>query len=99
LAIVVGESAVPPLASSLSSKLYRESNLRQPPGQAALAPATARAAGLSQGSRAIIETRSARLPVVIAIDPGLPPDVVRVAGSAALCDLEGPSAWGKVVAA
>jgi hypothetical protein len=99
LAIVAGESAGPPLTSPLSSKLYRESNLRQSASIAAMAPATAHAAGLANGSRAVLQTATARLPVVVAIDPGLPPDVVRIAAGAGLCDLEGGPARGKVVAA
>ena len=92
LAIVAGEGAPPPLVSPLSSKLYRESNLRQAPDRIALAPATARACGVSEGGRAFLETGGTRLPVVVAIDPGLPPDVVRISGDCA-------SARGKVVPA
>jgi hypothetical protein len=99
LAIVVGESSSPaPLSSPLTSKLYRESNLRQPADQVALAPATARAAGLSDGARAVLETGGARLPVVVKIDPGLPPDVARIAAGQAARDLQA-FARGKVVAA
>jgi anaerobic selenocysteine-containing dehydrogenase len=99
LAIVVGESAGPPLSSPLSSKLYRESSLRQSPERIALAPATARAAGVSDGSRAVLETGGARLPVVVALDAGLPPDVVRIAAGSATGDLQGAFARGKVVPA
>jgi len=99
LAIVVGESAGPPLSSPLTSKLYRESNLRQSPDRVALAPATARAAGLADGSRAMLETGDARLPVVIALDAGLPPGVARIAAGAATRDLQGAFARGKVVPA
>jgi len=99
LAIVMGESAGPPLSSPLSSKLYRESSLRQSPDRIALAPATARAAGVSDGSRAVLETGGARLPVVVALDAGLPPDVVRIAAGSATGDLQGAFARGKVVPA
>jgi hypothetical protein len=99
LAFVVGESAGPPLSSPLSSKLYRESNLRQPSDRVALAPATASAAGLANGSRAVIETGSTRLAVTVALDPGLPPGVVRIAAGSATCDFQGAGARGKVVPA
>ena len=92
LAIVAGEGGPPPLVSPLSSKLYRESNLRQAPGRIALAPATARDCGVSNGGRAFLETEGTRLVVIVAIDPGLPPDVVRTAGPIG-------SARGKVVPA
>ena len=92
LAIVSGEAAPPPLTSPLSSKLYRESNLRQAPDRIALAPATARACGVSDGGRAILDAGGTRLSVTVAIDSGLPPGVVRVAGDI-------PAARGKVVAA
>jgi hypothetical protein len=94
LAIVSAESSGPPLNSPLISKLYRESNLRQAPDRVALAPATARAAGLTDGARAFLETGGERLPVVVTLDPGIPPDVVRVARA----DL-GAFARGKVVRA
>lgn len=80
LAIVAGETSPPPLVSPLSSKLYRETNLRQAVDRIALAPATARACGVSDGARAVLETGGLKLPVTVAIDIGLPPDVVRVAG-------------------
>lgn len=99
LAIVVGESAGPPLSSPLSSKLYRESNLRQPSDRVALAPATAAAAGLANGSRAVFETGSTRLAVTVTLDPGLPPGVVRIAAGSATCDFQGAAARGKVVPA
>ena len=95
LALVAGDSTGPSLSSPLTSKLYRESNLRQPANRVALAPETARASGVASGARAILETVAARLPVTVAVDPGLPPDVVRVAGRAA----RALGARGKVVPA
>ena len=97
LAIVIGDSAGPPLSSPLSSKLYRESSLRQPPDRIELAPETARAAGVADGSRAVLETAGARVPVVVALDAGLPPGVVRMAGGSTAGDLA--NARGKVVPA
>jgi hypothetical protein len=90
LAIVSGESAPPPLLSPLGSKLYRESNLRQATDLIALAPATARAHGVVDGGRAILEAGGMRLPVTVAFDMGLPPGVVRMAGDC-------PAPRGKVV--
>lgn len=94
LAIVAADSAGPPLTSPLSSKLYRESNLRQAPQRIVVAPATARAAGVTDGGRAFLEAEGERLPVVVALDPGMPADVVRIARE----DL-GAFALGKVVPA
>jgi anaerobic selenocysteine-containing dehydrogenase len=59
--------------------LYRESNLRQPADRVALAPATARASGLADGARAWLEIAGERRSVLVALDPGLPPRVVKVA--------------------
>lgn len=79
LAIVVGENDGPPLSSPLTSKLYRESNLRQAANRIGLAPSTARASGVSDGGRAVLETGDTRIPVIVSVDAGLPPDIVRVA--------------------
>ena len=79
LAIVAAENPGPALASPLTSKLYRESNLRQASDRIALAPGTARACGVSDGGRAVLETGGARIPVIVSVDAGLPPGVVRVA--------------------
>jgi hypothetical protein len=79
LAVVSAESLGPAAASPLTSKLYRESNLRQAADRIVLAPSTARACGVSDGGRAVLETGRARIPVIVSVDAGLPPDVVRVA--------------------
>ena len=92
LEIVSSESPVGPLSSPLLSKLYRESNLRQPVNRIALSPADAQAAQIKDGAAAVLETAAGRFAVIAAIDPAVPPGVVQVA-------IPNLSGRGKVVAA
>jgi hypothetical protein len=79
LEIVVAESPVGPLCSPLLSKLYRESNLRQPVSRIVLSPFDAQAAHIKDGGAAVLETGRGRFAVLAAVDPGVPPGVVQVA--------------------
>jgi hypothetical protein len=91
-------AAAAPL-SPLMSKLYQESNLRLSPNHALLNPVTARACGVAEGARAILQTRCGSAQIEISLDSGLPPGVVKVAAGAAIMDLCGASTRAKVVAA
>jgi hypothetical protein len=91
-------AAAAPL-SPLMSKLYQESNLRLSPNHAVLNPVTARACGVAEGARAILQTRCGNAQIEISIDSGVPPGVVKVAAGAGMIDLCGASTRAKVVAA
>jgi hypothetical protein len=91
-------AAAAPL-SPLMSKLYQESNLRLAANHAALNPATARACGVGEGARAILQTRGGSAQIEISLDSGVPPGVVKVAAGARILDLCGASTRAKVVAA
>jgi len=91
-------AAAAPL-SPLMSKLYQESNLRLSPNHAVLNPVTARACGVGDGARAILQTRCGSAQIEISIDSGVPPGVVKVAAGAGMIDLCGASTRAKVVAA
>jgi anaerobic selenocysteine-containing dehydrogenase len=91
-------AAAAPL-SPLMSKLYQESNLRLSPNHAVLNPVTARACGVAEGARAILQTRCGSAQIEISLDSGVPPGVVKVAAGAGMIDLCGASTPAKVVAA
>jgi anaerobic selenocysteine-containing dehydrogenase len=81
-------AAAAPL-SPLMSKLYQESNLRLAANHAALNPATARACGVKEGARAILQTRCGSSRIEVSLDSGVPPGVVKVAAGAGILDLCG----------
>jgi anaerobic selenocysteine-containing dehydrogenase len=91
-------AAAAPL-SPLMSKLYQESNLRLAANHAVLNPVTARACGVAEGARAILQTRCGSAQIEISLDSGVPPGVVKVAAGAGMIDLCGASTPAKVVAA
>jgi anaerobic selenocysteine-containing dehydrogenase len=91
-------AAAAPL-SPLMSKLYQESNLLLSPNHAVLNPVTARACGVGEGARAILQTRCGSAQIEISLDSGVPPGVVKVAAGAGMIDLCGASTRAKVVAA
>jgi anaerobic selenocysteine-containing dehydrogenase len=91
-------AAAAPL-SPLMSKLYQESNLRLAANHAVLHPVTARACGVLEGARAILQTRCGSAQIEISLDSGVPPGVVKVAAGPGIMDLCGASARAKVVAA
>jgi menaquinone reductase, molybdopterin-binding-like subunit len=85
-------------ATPLMTKLYQESNLRQPANQARLHPDTARECGVAEGERALLETRCGKCEVRVACDNGVMPGVVyMVAGPLVLDVCSGPGACAKVV--
>jgi anaerobic selenocysteine-containing dehydrogenase len=65
--------------SPLMTKLYQESGLRRLNNQADINPETAVALGLSNRSRALVETPSGTVRVEIRFDPGVMPGVIQVA--------------------
>jgi menaquinone reductase, molybdopterin-binding-like subunit len=65
--------------SPLMTKLYQESGLRRLNNQADINPATAVALGLSNRSRALVETPSGAVRVEIRFDAGVMPGVIHVA--------------------
>src|ERR1035441_8655352 len=85
------------LFRSLMTKLYQESNLRLAPNRVALHPADARAAGVSNGSRAILQTRIGKCAVEVTVDPAVPPGAVQVGASPGIQDVCGTAARAKVV--
>ena len=65
--------------SPLFSKIYGESNLRLSPDRIALHPSEARACGVAEGGRAVLECAGERRAVTVTIDSGLRPGVVLTA--------------------
>jgi anaerobic selenocysteine-containing dehydrogenase len=97
--VAIREPYTPALVSPLMTKLYQESNLRLAPNRVALHPADARAANLSSGARAILQTRIGKCAVVVTVDPAVPPGVVQVGASPGIQDVCGLSSRAKVVRA
>jgi hypothetical protein len=73
LAVVTAEGGVQ--SSALLSKVYRESNLRLAPGQAAMHPSC----GMRDGSRALLRSDRGDRRVTVVLDGGVAPGVVLVA--------------------
>jgi anaerobic selenocysteine-containing dehydrogenase len=67
------------LLSPLMTKLYQESGLRRLSNEALLNPDTAKSAGLSDGSTAVIETRAGTCRVKVRLDAAVMPGVLQVA--------------------
>jgi anaerobic selenocysteine-containing dehydrogenase len=85
--------------SPLLSKIYQESNLKLGPKQAAIHPDEARAAGVVDGARAVLETLAGRIDVEVRVDASVSPGVVLVASRAAVLDVCGAGVRAKVVRA
>ena len=81
------------------TKLYQESNLRLAPNRVALHPDDARAANLTNGARAILQTRIGKCAVEVTVDAAVPPGAVLVGGSPGIQDVCGAAARAKVVSA
>ena len=81
------------------TKLYQESNLRLAPNRVALNPSDARTSGVSNGARAILQTRIGKCAVEVTVDPAVPPGAVLVGASPGIQDVCGPSSRAKVVRA
>jgi anaerobic selenocysteine-containing dehydrogenase len=81
------------------TKLYQESNLRLAPNRVALHPNDAHAANLTNGARAILQTRIGKCAVVVTVDPAVPPGAVQVGASPGIQDVCGPATRVKVVTA
>jgi hypothetical protein len=75
LAGLAGEGAVP----TVLSKLYRESRLRNAGGSLLIHPDTAKACGVREGRRAVVETPGGRFTACVRFDPLVRPGVVHVA--------------------
>jgi anaerobic selenocysteine-containing dehydrogenase len=88
-----------PAGSPLLTKLYQESNLRLAPNRVALSPADALAAGVREGSRAILQTRLGKCAVEVTVDAAVPAGAVQVGGSPGIQDVCGHAARAKVVSA
>jgi anaerobic selenocysteine-containing dehydrogenase len=88
-----------PPGSPIMTKLYQESNLRLAPNRIALSPADARAAGVRNGGRAVLQTRLGKCGVEVTVDPAVPEGSVRVGASPGIQDVCGPAARAKVVSA
>jgi anaerobic selenocysteine-containing dehydrogenase len=99
LPLVAIAQAYTPAGSPLMTKLYQESNLRLAPNRVALCPADAVAAGVRQGSRAILQTRLGKCAVEVTVDPAVPAGAVQVGSSPGIQDVCGPAARAKVVPA
>ena len=95
--VAIREPYTPALVSPLMTKLYQESNLRLAPNRVALHPADARAAGVSNGSHAILQTRIGKCAVEVTVDPAVPPGAVQVGASPGIQDVCGTAARAKVV--
>ncbi len=97
--IAIREPGNPALVSPLMTKLYQESNLRLAPNRVALHPDDARAANLTNGARAILQTRAGKCSVEVTVDPAVPPGAVLVGSSPGIQDVCAPGVRAKVVSA
>jgi anaerobic selenocysteine-containing dehydrogenase len=97
--IAIGEPNNPALVSPLMTKLYQESNLRLAPNRVALHPGDARAANITNGAHAILQTRIGKCAVEVTVDPSVPPGAVLVGGSSGIQDVCSANARAKVVRA
>ena len=95
--VAIRQPYTPALVSPLMTKIYQESNLRLAPNRVALHPADARASGVSNGARAILQTRIGKCAVEVTVDPAVPPGAVQVGTSPGIQDVCGPSSRAKVV--
>ncbi|MGD0870871.1 MAG: molybdopterin dinucleotide binding domain-containing protein [Bryobacteraceae bacterium] len=86
-------------SSPLLSKIYQESNLKLGPKQVAIHPDEARAAGVEDGARALLETLAGRIDVEVRVDASVPRGAVLVASRAAVLDVCGAGVGAKVVQA
>jgi len=84
-------------SSPLLSKIHQESNLQLGPKQAAMHPDEARAAGVEDGARAVLETLAGRIDVEVRVDASVPRGAVLVARRAAVLDVCGDGVRAKVV--
>ena len=97
--VIAEERGAATLRSPLLSKLYQESNLRLGANRIAMHPDAAREASVEDGGRAVLQTRCGKTEVEVAIDSGVPPGIVQVAGRPGIFDACGTSARAKVVRA
>jgi len=97
--MAIPANSQPALFSPLMTKLYQESNLRLAPNRVALHPDDARAANLSQGARAILQTRTGKCAVDVTIDASIPPGAVLLGSSPGIQDICGAASRAKVVRA
>ena len=97
--VAIREPYTPALVSPLMTKLYQESNLRLAPNRVALNPSDAHSANLTNGARAILQTRIGKCAVEVTVDPAVPPGAVQVGTSPGIQDVCGPSSRVKVVRA
>jgi hypothetical protein len=86
-------------SSPLLSKIYQESNLKLGPKQVAIHPDEARAAGVEDGARAVLETLAGRIDVEVRVDASVSRGAVLVARRAAVLDVCGAGVRAKVVRA
>ena len=97
--LAIHEAPNPALVSPLMTKLYQESGLRLASNRVALHPDDARAAGVTNGARAILQTRLGKCTVKVMADENVPRGAVLVGGSAGIQDVCGVGARAKVVSA
>ena len=95
--IAIRERNTSALVSPLMTKIYQESNLRLAPNRVALNPEDARAADLSKGGRAVLQTRAGKCSVEVTVDPAVPPGAVLVGSSSGIQDVCSADARAKVV--
>jgi anaerobic selenocysteine-containing dehydrogenase len=95
--VTIREPYTPALVSPLMTKLYQESNLRLAPNRVALNPSDARASGVTNGARAILQTRIGKCAIEVTVDPSVPPGAVQVGASPGIQDMCGLSTRAKVV--
>lgn len=96
LAVVMAAAYAVP-CSPILSKVYQESNLRLAANRVALHPSAASVYGVEDGGRAMLQTRSGKLEVLVTLDAGVPRGVVQVAAWPSTLDLCGSSPRAKVV--
>jgi anaerobic selenocysteine-containing dehydrogenase len=67
------------MVSPLMSQVYQESNLRLAPNRIALHPIDAASCGVTDGGRALLQTRTTKREVEVTVDSSIRPGVVLVA--------------------
>ena len=95
--VAIREPYTPALVSPLMTKLYQESGLLLAPNRVALHPADARASGVTNGARAMLQTHLGKCAVEVTVDPAVPPGAVQVGSSPGIQDVCGLSSRAKVV--
>ena len=95
--IAIADPQFHALVSPLMTKIYQESNLCLAPNRIALHPTDARAAGVAEGGRAVLQTRIGKCAVEVTVDASVPAGAVQLGTAPGIQDVCGNAARAKVV--